>query len=96
MLATAWGVLYKAQQSHTLAITGPYAYVRHPLYDGFILVMLGFLVQWPTTLTLIMFPILVWLYRRLARQEEKEIQAEFGDEYSRYAAATPAFIPRLG
>lgn len=96
IISSAWSVLYKAQQSHTLATTGPYAYVRHPQYDGFILVMIGFLVQWPTILTLIMFPILVWMYRRLARQEEKEIQAEFGDEYSRYAAATPAFIPRFG
>ena len=68
LLATAWGVLYKAQQSHTLATTGPYAYVRHPQYDGFILVMLGFLVQCPTILTLIMFPILVWMYRRLEKQ----------------------------
>ena len=96
LLATAWSVLYKAQQSHTLATTGPYAHVRHPQYDAFILVMLGFLVQWPTILTLIMFPILVWMYKRLASQEEKEIQAEFGEEYSKYTAMTPAFIPRFG
>jgi len=72
-----------------------YAHVRHPQYDAFILVMLGFLVQWPTILTLIMFPILVWMYKRLAGQEEKEILAEFGEEYSKYAAITPAFIPRF-
>jgi protein-S-isoprenylcysteine O-methyltransferase Ste14 len=96
LLATAWSVLYKAQQSHTLATTGPYAYVRHPQYDAFILVLLGFLVQWPTILTLIMFPILIWMYKRLAGQEEKEVLAEFGEEYSNYAATTPAFIPRFG
>lgn len=95
LLATAWSVLYKAQQSHTLATTGPYAYVRHPQYDGFILVMLGFLVQWPMILTLIMFPILVLMYERLVGQEEKEVLAEFGEEYSKYAAMTPAFIPRF-
>jgi len=63
---------------------------------GFILVMLGFLVQWPTILTLAMFPVLVWMYVRLARQEEREVRAEFGVAYDRYAARTPAWFPRLG
>jgi protein-S-isoprenylcysteine O-methyltransferase Ste14 len=45
--------------------------VRHPQYVGFILVMFGFLLQWPTLLTLAMFPVLVWMYVRLARQEER-------------------------
>ncbi len=96
LLATAWNVLYKAQQSHTLATTGPYAYVRHPQYDAFILTMLGFLMQWPTILTLLMFPVLAWRYRRLASKEEKEVRAEFGEVYSKYADTTPAFIPHLG
>ena len=96
LLTTAWKVLYVARQSHTLATTGPYAYVRHPQYDAFILVMIGFLIQWPTILTLIMFPILVWMYKRLARSEEQEVLAEFGEEYSRYMAKVPAFIPRFG
>ena len=95
MLAAAWRVLYAAQQAHRLATTGPYAHVRHPQYMGFILIMLGFLVQWPTILTLAMFPILVWMYVRLARREEREVRAEFGETYARYAATTPAFIPRL-
>jgi Phospholipid methyltransferase len=71
-----------------------YNFVRHPQYAGFILIMLGFLVQWPTILTLAMFPILVWMYVRLAHREEREVRAEFGEIYARYAAATPAFIPR--
>src|SRR5665647_1457570 len=95
LLSSAWNVLYKAQKNHELATTGPYAYVRHPQYDGFILVMIGFLVQWPTILTLIMFSILVWMYKRLARSEEKEVLADFGEEYSRYMAEVPGFIPRL-
>jgi protein-S-isoprenylcysteine O-methyltransferase Ste14 len=96
LLAAAWKVLYEAQQSGALATTGPYAYVRHPQYDGFILIMLGFLLQWPTLMTLIMFPILVTMYVKLARREEKEVLAEFGQEYRRYAATTPAFFPQLG
>jgi len=57
--------------------------------------MFGFLLQWPTILTLLMFPVLVFMYVRLARQEEREVRAEFGDVYDRYAAKTPAWIPRL-
>ena len=95
LLAAAWRVLYAAQQHHQLATTGAYAYLRHPQYAGFILVMLGFLLQWPTVLTLAMFPILVSMYVRLARREEREVRTEFGEAYARYAAATPAFFPRL-
>lgn len=95
LLAGAWNVLYKAQRTHTLAMTGPYAYLRHPQYMGFILIMAGFLLQWPTLLTLLMFPILVVMYARLARREEREVQAEFGEVYARYLAKTPAFFPRL-
>ncbi len=96
LLAAAWRVLFAAQQARQLATTGPYAYVRHPQYDGFILIMLGFLLQWPTLLTLAMFPVLVWMYVRLGRREEREARAEFGEAYARYAAATPAFVPRPG
>ena len=96
LLANTWKVLYAAQRSHTLATTGPYARVRHPQYAGFVLIMFGFLLQWPTILTLVMFPLLVTMYVRLARREEREVAAEFGEEYDRYAARTPAFIPHLG
>ena len=95
LLSAAWDVLYKAQREHRLAVSGPYARVRHPQYIGFVLIMLGFLFQWPTLLTLIMFPILVLMYVRLARREERDAIAEFGQAYADYAAATPAFFPHL-
>lgn len=95
LLSAAWKVLYEAQRTGTLAVSGPYGYVRHPQYGGFILIMFGFLLQWPTLVTLIMFPILVTMYVRLARREEREVIAEFGDEYRRYADRTPAFLPRV-
>jgi protein-S-isoprenylcysteine O-methyltransferase Ste14 len=94
VIARAWDVLYRAQRRGELATAGPYARVRHPQYVGFILIMFSFALQWPTILTLVMFPILVTMYVRLARQEEREVLAMFGDTYARYAAATPAFIPR--
>ena len=78
-----------------MATWGCYAYVRHPQYVGFIMVMFGFLLQWPTLLTLAMFPVLVWMYIHLARQEEREALQEFGDEYRRYMERVPGFIPHL-
>jgi len=96
LLGAAWQVLYKAQRSHTLAVTGPYGVIRHPQYVAFIVIMLGFLLQWPTILTLVMFPILVVMYVRLAHHEERDAAAEFGEQYAAYAARTPGFFPRLG
>ena len=93
LLSAAWQVLYQAQRVHRLATAGPYARIRHPQYVGFILVMLGFLVQWPTLVTLVMFPILVTMYVLLGKREERESEAEFRNDYRRYAARTPAFIP---
>lgn len=96
VLSSAWRVLHQAQRNHSLATTGLYARLRHPQYVGFILIMLGFLLQWPTLLTLLMFPVLVTMYVRLARQEERDALVEFGEVYARYAARVPAFFPRLG
>ncbi len=96
IVASAWSVLFKAQRQHRLATTGSYAVVRHPQYIGFILVMLGFLLQWPTIITVLMFPVLVTMYLRLARREETEVRAEFGKEYDDYAKRVPAFVPGFG
>ena len=96
VLYRAWQVLFEAQTNNSLATTGPYAAVRHPQYDAFILIMFGFLLQWPTILTLAMFPVLVVMYFRLARAEERETEQRFGTAWREYAARTPAFIPRIG
>lgn len=94
LLASAWKVLYRAQVENKLATTGPYAHMRHPQYVAFVVIMFGFLLQWATILTLLMFPVLVWMYIRLARREEREAHAQFNQEYTAYAARIPAFIPR--
>lgn len=96
LLASAWKVLYAAQAEGRLAITGPYARVRHPQYVAFVLIMAGFLLQWPTLITLVMFPVLVIAYVRLARREEREAAATFGAAWDRYAQHTPAFFPSFG
>jgi protein-S-isoprenylcysteine O-methyltransferase Ste14 len=96
LLASAWNVLYRAQLEHRLATAGIYARMRHPQYVGFVLIMFGFLLQWPTILTLVMFPILVGMYGYLATREEADMLREFGSEYERYAARTPRFFPSLG
>lgn len=94
LLSAAWKVLYQAQRSHQLATTGPYAKIRHPQYAAFVLIMFGFLLQWPTLLTLLMFPVLVWMYVRLARYEERDAETSFGEQWREYAARTPGFIPQ--
>jgi protein-S-isoprenylcysteine O-methyltransferase Ste14 len=95
LISAGWKVLYEAQRHRILATTGVYAYVRHPQYVGFILVLFGFLLQWPTLLTLAMFPILVVMYVRLAKGEERAALAEFGDPYRRYIAEVAGFIPKI-
>ena len=95
LISAAWKTLYEAQRHNGLATTGTYSYMRHPQYVGFILVMFGFLLQWPTLLTLAMFPVLVVMYVKLARNEEREVLASFGDDYRRYMADVSGFIPRF-
>jgi len=94
LISVAWRPLYEAQRAGRLATNGAYAYVRHPQYDGFVLILLGFLFQWPTLLTLAMFPLLVLMYARLALHEERECFKQFGEEYGAYKQRVPAFIPK--
>lgn len=96
VLASAWKVLYAAQRARRLAQTGAYARIRHPQYVGFVLIMTGFLLQWPTLVTLAMYPVLLFMYARLAKREEADMLAQFGEEYRSYLAQVPAFIPKIG
>ena len=94
VVSAGWRHLLAAVKEHRLATTGPYEYVRHPQYAGFLAIMVGFLLQWPTIPTLVMFPVLVAVYRRLAINEERAVRAAFGADWDRYAAVTPRFVPR--
>src|SRR3989344_8213673 len=95
LIASAWKVLYKAQRKNTLATTGEYHYIRHPQYTGFIAIIVGFLLQWPTLITLLMAPILIIRYIKLAKSEEGAMVQEYGEEYANYKKKTPAFFPSV-
>lgn len=92
LLGASWKVLYHAVKKNSLATAGPYKYLRHPQYLALILVIIGFLLQWPTIMTLLMAPVLIWRYINLAKSEEKQIQEKFGKTYQLYESKTPGFL----
>ena len=91
IVAKAWSEIHKGKGK--LVTTGAYGVVRHPQYVGFIAVIVGFLIQWPTLITLLMAPILIVRYVRLAKKEERDIAAAFGEAYAAYAERVPAWLP---
>jgi methanethiol S-methyltransferase len=96
VISAAWKVLYEAQKKRAIATEGLYKLVRHPQYSGFVLIMLGFLFQWPTLVTIVMFPILLVVYYRLAISEEKRCIQELGKPYEDYLKKVPRrFIPNI-
>jgi protein-S-isoprenylcysteine O-methyltransferase Ste14 len=94
LISAAWNELHKAARTDRLATAGPYAWVRHPQYVGFLAIMIGFLLQWPTIPTLVMFPVLVYVYWRLARTEECEVAARYPQDWPAYAAKVRRLLPR--
>lgn len=100
LIRKGWRQIYKEYWSKEenegkLVTDGLYAYMRHPQYTGFILLTLGLLIHWATLPLLIMWPLLVRQYIRLAKQEEAEMIEKFGDEYREYASQVPRFFPRF-
>ena len=94
IMQNGWILIHAARGKH-LVTEGVYAHVRHPQYSGLFLITLGFLIQWPSILTLIMWPILMWTYYRLAMKEEKDVERQFGKVYLDYKKTVPAFIPKF-
>ena len=93
LMAAGWRRIHAAQG--TLVTEGVYARMRHPQYTGLFLITIGMLVQWPTLITVLTWPLLILVYYRLARHEERGIEAQFGDAYRRYKTEVPMFIPRI-
>lgn len=93
VMEKGWRQIHRAQGA--LVTDGIYARVRHPQYSGLLLIIVSLLIQWPTIISVLMAPLLLWTYLRLARREEQEMEARFGDTYQEYKSRVPAFIPRL-
>jgi methanethiol S-methyltransferase len=98
LVILGWKEIYKHYWSKEegkgrLVTRGIYAYIRHPQYTGFLLITLGMLAEWATIPLLIMYPMLVVLYYRLARKEETDMAREFGREYIEYQRRTSMFLP---
>lgn len=91
IIAIGWKGIHSGNGE--LVTDGIYKYVRHPQYSGFVLTIVGFLIQWPTIITTIMAPILLIMYTKLAKREEKKISEIFGERYEAYRRSVPAFIP---
>jgi protein-S-isoprenylcysteine O-methyltransferase Ste14 len=90
---TGWRQVHRGRGA--MVTGGLYQFVRHPQYSGFLLFLVGSLVNWPTLPTFLMFPVLVWVYHRLARTEEAEAEAAFGEAYRDYRRRTGMFWPRF-
>ncbi len=93
VMGRAWKQIHKAGAD--LVTSGLYRHVRHPQYFGLFLITASMLIQWPTIITAIMWPILMLMYYRLARREEKEMESSFGFQYEDYRRQVPMFFPRL-
>ncbi|UCE38074.1 MAG: isoprenylcysteine carboxylmethyltransferase family protein [Thermoplasmata archaeon] len=90
LIIIGWVTLYKNVESDKIVTRGIYSYSRHPQYFGFILIVVGWLVGWPTILTLVFAPILVFVYVRVSKKEETELSEI--DEYREYKERVPFFI----
>lgn len=89
----AAGHLRKHQQ---LAVSGPYAYTRNPLYFGSVLFAAGFSIaahSWISAALLAAY--LIVFYPAVIRREQKELEAHYGAAFVEYASRVPAFWPRL-
>lgn len=95
MIFRGWYLIYAAQRKDELVTRGIYQYMRHPQYSGIFLALFGQLIHWPTVLTLLLFPVIVWAYYHLARKEEKTMIAKFGEEYEAYMQKVPMFFPKI-
>ncbi|MBU0561288.1 MAG: isoprenylcysteine carboxylmethyltransferase family protein [Bacteroidetes bacterium] len=90
IIAIGWVQIHRAKG---LVTTKIYRYMRHPQYTGILLFTFGWLVHWPSIVTLALWPILIVMYTWLAKQEEKQALVEFGEDYIKYAKRTKRFIP---
>jgi protein-S-isoprenylcysteine O-methyltransferase Ste14 len=94
LLVRAWaaGHIVKNEQ---LTMTGPYAHTRNPLYFGSFLIAAGFALAAHWSLLLVVIALFAFIYGPTIEQERVSISGRFPDDYARYQANVPPFVPRL-
>ncbi|MBU0647644.1 DUF1295 domain-containing protein [Patescibacteria group bacterium] len=91
LILIGWITLYQNAKKNRFVTGGIYKYSRHPQYLGFILIVLGWFIGWPTILTLIFTPVLIYKYIKVCQTEETELP-QTAPGYSQYISQAPFFI----
>jgi protein-S-isoprenylcysteine O-methyltransferase Ste14 len=89
-----WSIRIHMKQAHRLVTSGPYAYIRHPLYTALFLAYLGTLLALQSWVLAAWFPVFVASYLVFANEEETVMERAFGEEYARYRRETEMFFPK--
>jgi protein-S-isoprenylcysteine O-methyltransferase Ste14 len=92
-LGRNWSGTVTVKQDHELIRTGPYRLVRHPIYTGLLLAILGTAVAFGEWRGLLAFALIAASLLLKLRTEERFMSESFPDEYPRYRADVPALIP---
>lgn len=95
LVFNGWHLIYRSRKKDELVTYGIYRYMRHPQYAGIFLALFGQIIHWPTALTLLLFPVIVLAYYRLARKEEKVMISKFDEQYRTYMRQVPMFFPKM-
>ena len=88
-----WSGTVTLKEGHELIRSGPYAWVRHPIYTGLLVALLGGAVACGEWRALIGLALVAGAFVRKLRIEEHFMRESFPDEYPRYCAQVPALIP---
>ena len=94
-LGIQWSTTLQFKEEHTLNTSGPYEFIRHPMYASLFLFFLGLSILssfWP-----LMAPVVIFLlfFNRIMGREESMMIDQFGEEYRVYMKRTGRFLPRL-
>jgi protein-S-isoprenylcysteine O-methyltransferase Ste14 len=92
-LGRNWSGLVTVQQSHVLVRTGAYRLVRHPIYSGLLLALIGNVVAIDAWRGMLAIALVLWAVQRRVRQEEAFMIETFGGDYESYRGETAAVIP---
>jgi protein-S-isoprenylcysteine O-methyltransferase Ste14 len=94
-LGANWSATVTVKQDHQLIRSGPYSVVRHPIYSGVLLAMLGTAMYVGEIRGLFAVALATWAWKRKSRVEEAFMESEFGDQYVLYRRHVKALIPFL-